>query len=314
CFNRARTVLQSQADVVLVLGARLNWVFRHGAELAREATVFRVDIHPDEEEDVAIETRFIRGDAGDFLHRMLRFLDGQVDNAAAASRKRALGRWLAMLRDASNENQRWLDTQASDDSRPMSPYRMMKEIQRALPREAICITDGNISMLAAQPLLRAFQPASRMDAGTNGCMGVGVPFAIGAKVARPERPVLAIVGDYGFSLSAMEMEVCVRHKIPIVVIVANNQGNCGAIKQKRLFSRAHAERVTMFQPGLEYDRMMKTFGGNGTTITDPHALTAAITAAVASDRPCCINVVIDPNMPTPNAWGKQFPIAKEGNR
>jgi 2-hydroxyacyl-CoA lyase 1 len=311
CFNRARTVLQSQADVVLVLGARLNWVFRHGTELSRDAIVFRVDIHADEEDDAAIETQFIHGDAGDFVRRLLKLVDNRQNDAASPARRRAVRPWLDKLRAASDGTQRWLGQQTSSDGRPMTSYRMMKEVRDALPRDVICVTDGNISMMAAQSVIPAFRPASRMDAGTNACMGVGIPFAIGAKVACPDRPVVAVVGDYAFSLAAMEMEVCVRHNIPVVVVVANNQGNGGATKQKQLFPAVDAERVTMFQPGLEYDRIMNMFGGSGTTISDPDALRSAVADAIASGKPCCINVVIDPNMPLPNAWGEQFAIAEK---
>ena len=311
CFNRARPLVQSQADVVLVLGARLNWVFRHGAELAREATVFRVDIDPVPEDDTAVKTQVIRGDAGDFVRRLMRFVDSCLDDAAAAERQRVMGPWLEELRAASKETQRWLDRQTCSDCRPMSTYRMMKEVRRALPRNAICVTEGHISMLAAQAVIPAFRPAARMDAGANGCMGVGIPFAIGAKVACPNRPVVAVVGDYGFSLSAMELEVCLRHKIAVVVIVANNQGNCGAIKQKTLFQADDAERVAMFQSGIEYDRIMKMFGGAGTTITDPNTLKDAVMTAIASGTPSCINVVVDPDAPQPAAWGEQVAIGEE---
>ena len=181
-----------------------------------------------------------------------------------------------------------------------------------MPRDGICITEGNVSMLAAQPVISAYRPASRMDAGTNACMGVGIPFAIGAKVACPDRPVVAVTGDYGFSLSAMEMEVCVRHGIPIVVVVANNQGNNGALKQKVYFPGKDSELVTMFQPGIEYDRVMAMFGGQGTTITNPELLKPTLENAISAGTPSSINVVIDPDMPLPNAWGEQTP--EEGGR
>ena len=187
----------------------------------------------------------------------------------------------------------------------MSPYRMMKEIRDALPDDVICITEGNISMRVAQAVIPALRPASRMDAGTNACMGVGIPFAIGAKLARPDRPVVVITGDYGFSLSAMELEVCMRHAIPIVVVVANNQGNNGATKQRALFPEDGAERVTMFQPGLEYDRIMTMFGGKGITVSDPNMLKIALRDAITAGKSCCINVLIDPETPLPNAWGEQ---------
>jgi len=312
CFNRGRTTLQSQADVILVLGARLNWVFRHGTELSRNAQIFRVDTCRDDEHEAVVQTEFVHADAGDFVTRLLTMLKSRQDETTDAHRQQRVGEWHKSLHADSEKNQQLLDQRMNCDKLPMSPYRMMKEIRDALPRDAICTTEGNVSMLAAQTVIPAFRPAARMDAGTNACMGVSIPFAIGAKVACPDKPVVAVAGDYGFSLSAMEMEVCVRHGIPIVVVVANNQGNNGATKQRQYFPGDDSELVTMFQPGLQYDRVMKMFGGQGTTISDPNLLKPTLAKALAAGKPCCVNVVIDPHTPLPNAWGDQCSGADAG--
>jgi len=304
CFNRARAVMQTQADVVLVLGARLNWVFRHGAELSRSATIFHPDIHPDEE-ITAVPTEFIQTDAAEFVDRLLIHLGTRHRDVTEPDRRKRIGIWHNTLHTASAATQRLLEQHMNDQTLPMSPYRMMKEVRDALPDDVICITDGNISMRAAQAVIPALRPASRMDAGTNACMGVGIPFAIGAKLACPDRPVVVITGDYGFSLGAMELEVCTRLDIPVVVVVANNQGNNGAIKQKALFPEDDAELVSMFQPGLEYNRVMTMFGGKGTTVNDPDILKITLRDAIESRSSCCINVLIDPEAPPQNAWGEQ---------
>lgn len=103
----------------------------------------------------------------------------------------------------------------------------------------------------------------------------------------------------------MEIEVCVRQAIPIVVIVANNQGNCGATKQRAFFGEENSELVIMFQPGIEYDQLMTMFGGRGTSVDNPDTLSAAVAEALSCGGPYCINVVIDPETPLPNAWGEQ---------
>ena len=304
CFNHARTVLQSQADVVLVLGARLNWVFRHGAELSREARVFRVDIHPDEER-TAVPIDFIQSDAAAFVDRLLLRLGDRQAEISDPNRRRHIETWHNTLQAASARTRQRLELRMQDRTLPMSPYRMMREVRDALPDDVICITDGNISMRAAQTVIPARLPASRMDAGTCACMGVGIPFATGAKLACPDRPVVVITGDYAFSLNAMELEVCIRHDIPVVVVIANNQGNCGATKQRAYFPGDSTQRVTMFQPELEYDRIMTMFGGKGVTVRDPEVLQATLQNAIASGSSCCINVLVDPEMPLPNAWGEQ---------
>ena len=304
CFNQARTALQSRADVVLVLGARLNWVFRHGAELSRDARIFRVDIHPDED-SIAVPVDFIQSDAAGFVDRLLLLLGDRQAEISDPKRRWHIEIWHNSLRTASAQTRLLLEQRMQDRTLPMSPYRMMKEVRDALPEDVICITDGNISMRAAQAVIPASLPASRMDAGTSACMGVGIPFATGAKLARPGRPVVVITGDYAFSLGAMELEVCVRHDIPVVVVIANNQGNCGATKQRAYFPGDNTQRVTMFQPGLEYDRIMRMFGGKGVTVRDPDVLKTTLRDAIASGSSCCINVLVDPEMPLPNAWGEQ---------
>jgi thiamine pyrophosphate-dependent acetolactate synthase large subunit-like protein len=305
CCNQARTVLQSQADVVLIIGARLNWVFRHGVEFSRDARVIVVDLVDDVRQHTTISTEFINGDAGDFIARLLVAVHDRKNGLEDPIRRERLVEWYRSLTAASNETRHRLDRQMLADRGSISPYRMMKEIREALPRDAICVTDGNISMRVAQAVIPAFRPASRMDAGTNACMGVGIPFGIGAKIACPDRPVVVVTGDYAFSLGAMEMEVCVRQGIPIVVVVANNQGNNGAIKQKAYFPRENAELVTMFQPGIQYDRISKAFGGEGTTVADAALIKPALLDAIACGKTSCLNIVIAPDLPLPNAWGEQ---------
>jgi thiamine pyrophosphate-dependent acetolactate synthase large subunit-like protein len=154
-------------------------------------------------------------------------------------------------------------------------------------------------MAAAQHVLPAYLPVSRFTAGTNGCLGVGVPFAIGAKLAQPGRPVVAICGDTAFAFSAMDMETAVRHNIPVVIIVANNDGNSGGIMQ-RAFYPEESERITMFQPAIRYEAIMGAFGGHAEFVERPEELQPAMNRAVASGKAACINVKLDPYAPYPS--------------
>lgn len=308
CLNQARTALQAETDFALVLGARLNWVFRHGSELSPKASVIRCDLELDVEDKAVVEHQFIQCDPGEMITHLLDAVKARCGDFSDPGRKKRMGAWHKHLRSNADETRRLLNEKfESSKKQPMSPYRMMKEIRDALPRDAICISEGYVSMVVAQQVIPAYRPTGRMDAGMSACMGVGIPFGIGAGVAKPDRPVVVITGDYGFSLTAMEMEVCVRQEIPILVIVANNQGNIGAMRQKTLFPQEGAELVTMYSPGLEYNRIMEVFGGLGTTVTEPDQLKSAIEEALAGGLPTCINVVIDPHEPIPNAWGEQAP-------
>ena len=294
CFNNARALLQRDADVVLLLGARLDWTFRFGGEIARAAKLIQIDIH---EPQIGVNRAPAIGILGDVRSALQQILARMAHNMSAAP-KRNLLPWHTVLEAERENKQRKLDTQMNSAALPMSPHRLFKEIKDFLPRDAICILDGNVSMAAGQQVLPAYLPASRFTAGSNGCMGVGVPFAVGAKIAQPQRMVIAVCGDMGFALSAMDMETAVRHKIPIIVVVVNNEGNSGAIHQKTLFPSCE-ERITMFQPDIHYETIMRAFGGHADHVERPEQLRPALERAVASGKTACINVKVDPFAPYP---------------
>ncbi|MFO0946616.1 MAG: thiamine pyrophosphate-binding protein [Planctomycetota bacterium] len=304
CFNMARLAVQSSADLVLVVCARLNWMFRHGADFAPGARVIQVDIADEVDAHVQANLSRIRADAGDFIRRLNEKIQTSLGNAHYSDRQRRMAEWRASLALVRSGTEAKIDALASSDEEPISPYRLMKEIRLVLPRDAICVTEGNVSMTIAQHVIPAYGPATRLDAGTNGCMGVGIPFAMGAKLARPDRLVVAVCGDFGFSLSMMEMETLVRHKIPIVIVVVNNGGNNGALKQK-FYPPDYPELVTAFQPGLRYDIMMTAVGGDGYCVSKLSELGGVLGMAFRKGRPALINMFVDPNTPLPNAWGPQ---------
>jgi thiamine pyrophosphate-dependent acetolactate synthase large subunit-like protein len=129
-------------------------------------------------------------------------------------------------------------------------------------------------------------------------MGTGIPFAIGAKIQNPARPVVVISGDFAFGRHAFEMETAIRHNVPIVII-ANNDGNSGALRQCWMFAGGNAERVAMFQPGVGYHRIVEGFGGHGEHVADVAGIAPALRRAPARGEPACINVPLDPDAPFP---------------
>jgi thiamine pyrophosphate-dependent acetolactate synthase large subunit-like protein len=285
----------SKADVVLLLGARLDWSFRFGSELARDAKLIQIEIDPSEIGVNKTPTVGITGDVKEVLQRIL----VEMESEGAVSQKSDLTPWHGLLTEEGARKRRKLEALMKSDSLPMTPHRMFKEIRDTLPRDAICILDGNISMAAAQQVLPAYSPVTRMTAGTNGCLGVGIPFGIGAKLARPDRLVVVISGDAAFGFNVMDMETAVRHGAAVIIIVVNNEGNCGALMQKAFFP-ATAERVTTFQPGIRYETIMSAFGGYGEFVDRPQQLEPALRRAMESGKASCINVRVDPYAPYPD--------------
>jgi len=150
-------------------------------------------------------------------------------------------------------------------------------------------------MAAAEEVLPTHVPLARMTAGHNGCMGVGLPFALAAKLHAPDRPVVLICGDYAFSLAALELETAARHGLPIVVVIANNGGGTGALYDHPAFNGV----VTTYHPSAHYERIATAFGGVGESIETPAQIAPAIRRALSADRPTCLNVTVDPHTPLP---------------
>jgi len=294
CCNNARRLLQSKADAILLVGARLDWTFRFGGEFARDAKLIQVDIHQPEIGVNKVPTVGIVGDAKAALRQILTRMEREVNGRPG----NALASWHAVLDEERERKKHSLESQMAGDSIPMSPYRMLKEIRDFLPRDAISILDGNVFMAAAQQVLPSYLPASRFTAGNDGCLGVGIPFGMGAKLAYPDRLVVTICGDTAFAFSAMEMETAVRHKIPVIVVVVNNDGNTGALMEKTYFPSS-PERVTMFQPDIHYENIMRAFGGHGEFVDRPEQIRPALERAVASGKAACINVRVDSSAPYP---------------
>ncbi len=296
CVNAVSGAAQSEADVVLILGARLDWVFRYGQQLSPDAAVIHVDVHQDEfgrNREIAFG---MHADAGRFVRALLGEIGPGRRSEARASRDQA---WLARLRDQRRQTEASREASAAKGDAPISPLRLAAEVRDALPADAITIFDSNLTMAACQRMIPAHLPASRLTPGTSGCMGVGIPYAIAAKVLHPARPVVAICGDFAFGLSAMELETAVRHRVPIVIVVANNDGNGGSLRHRMHFSDTITEPVSMFQPGLRYDKLAEALGGYGEHVERAEEIGAALRRALASNRPACIDVAVDPDAPFP---------------
>ena len=291
CMNAARSTAMRGADVLLLLGARLNWMFGNGRGLARDAQIIQVDIDPAEiglQRPVEVG---LSGDAGAVVRQLLTAIEQRGQGVGEA---RAEGSWLAELRAARQKNEEVLQPQLDADAVPMTPHRLLRELRDVLPREAIITVDGQVILSAGRQVLQSYTPASRLNSGSNGCMGVGVPFAIGAKLARPDVPVLSVNGDAAFGFNGMEIETAVRTGASVVFVVDNNQGIMGSVLERRMFHSEHAERVAMYTPSARYDKIMEAFGGYAEHVEQPDEVGPAIQRAFASGRAALVDVAVDP--------------------
>lgn len=298
CANEVRRWVQSQADVILMAGASFDWRFRFGAELAPGVCIIHVDADPLVLGKNVKAALTVCVDSGSFVVQLEEALAG----LPAMLRTVQLTSWHELVKAKIDESRRLRLAWRSKESTPMSPQQLFVTLRDFLPCDAVVVLDGNITLSTGQLLLSAQEPFCWLDPGWNGCMGSGIPFGMGAKLAAPDRMVVVICGDYGFGLSAMDMETAVRHGIPFIVIVVNNDGSMGALRQKMFFPPDYPELFSRFLPRLRYERIMEVFGGHAECVAEPADIRPALERAAASGLPSCINVSVDPETPIPGVW------------
>lgn len=294
-FSAARSTIMSGADVILVVGARLNWMFDFGRRFAPDAKIIHIDIEPEEigaNREVEVG---IAGDAKAAMRQILTELEGRTEGVSDRAEE---GPWLAALREKRDTNARSLEPLLHSEETPIRTYRLLNEIREVFPRDTIYSVDGQTTLATGRQVLPSNTPASRLNSGTNGCMGVGVPFALGAKLARPDAPVVSLNGDCAFGFNGMEMETAVRHSIPVVFIVNNNSGIVGGNLESRMgLPEGYEERVARFTPEIRYDKMMEAFGGHTENVTDPNEIRPALERAYQASlegKTVCVNVISEP--------------------
>ena len=300
CFSCARTVAMRGADVVLVLGARLNWMFGMGRAFRPEAKIIQVDIAP---EEIGLHRPVAVGavaDAGRFLQALLADLEGKTKGLAERAHE---GEWLSALRESREKNEHTIAPLLNSDAVPMTHLRMLREVREVLPRDAVVTVDGQIVLSAGRQVIPSHAPASRLNSGSNDCMGVGVPFAVGAKLALPERTLVSINADCAFGLGGWEVETLLRLGAPVLFIVDNNEGIMGSALEGRMFRHEHPERVAMYQRGIRYDKLGEAFGAHREHVETPDELGPALQRALAAGRSAVVDVRVDPaaSWPIPSA-------------
>jgi thiamine pyrophosphate-dependent acetolactate synthase large subunit-like protein len=169
---------------------------------------------------------------------------------------------------------------------------MAAEIRDCLPRDAIVTEDAELTMGITRQIVPSFFPRQRLNSGTTGCMGTGFPYAVGAKLACPDKPVVAILGDYAFGAAAMEVETCARLGINVTVIVSNNAGISAHTMQSR-FPEGSPPVGAMLP--VDYEKMAEMVGGHAERITDPSEIQPALQRALASETISLINILTDPD-------------------
>jgi acetolactate synthase-1/2/3 large subunit len=275
----ARVKAFAEADVLLVVGTRFNYVVQFGSapRFAADSKVIHVDIDPTELNHNRTADVPIAGDARAVLEQLLAEGKGKID-------PRRYGAWTGRLRVLDAEKRAESDKAMSTEQTPIHPLRLCKEVRDFLRRDAILVVDGQETLNYGRQSIPTFVPGHRLNSGPFGCMGVGLPFGVGAKVANPDAQVVVLHGDGSYGINAMEIDTAVRHRVPVLVVISNNGGWTGDPEQNK--------------PGrnlghLRYDRMAEAFGAHGEYVEKPNEIRPALERAAASGKPAVVNVITD---------------------
>src|SRR5579863_2361315 len=278
-FLGARNHAWKEADVVLVVGTRLNFIVGFGLppRWAEDVKIIQVDIS---DEEIGRNRAVAVGIVGDAKVVLRQLIDEGRDAFRGAQRTS----WLETLRSGDTRAQEKAVALLNSNARPIHPLRLCKEVREFMDRDAIIVVDGHEILNFARQSIPTFVPGHRLNAGPNGCMGVAVPFGLGAKVAKPNTQVIVLSGDGSFGFNGIEVDTMIRHKIPVLIVVSNNGGwaSVGGMSAGRdlEFSR--------------YDKMAEVFGGHGEFVEKPQDIRPALERAKASGKVAVVNVITDP--------------------
>jgi oxalyl-CoA decarboxylase len=286
--SAARSFVLQEADVVVLIGARLNWLLSHGKGNTWGAAPKRfvqVDISPTEiDSNVAIAAPVI-GDIGSCVAA----LRAALDDAEFASPG---VEWTGAIAGRKSKNLAKMAALLDKNPSPMnfhSALRAIRDVLKTRP-DINVVNEGANTLDYARSIIDMAEPRKRFDSGTWGIMGIGMGFSIGAAVTTG-KPVVAIEGDSAFGFSGMELETICRYELPVCTIVFNNNGVYRGTDVNPTGGKDVAP--TVFVKGARYDRMIEAFGGIGYHVSTPEELTKALLEAIASGKPSLINAVID---------------------
>ena len=283
----ARGAALKEADLILLMGARLNWIMHFGQppRFRPDVRVVQIDIAPEEiGANVPAEVA-LAGDGKAIVGQLNRALDNRQWFYPAETA------WRQLLRGKTQANLDTVRPMIDDESSPMNYYRAYRDIEAWLPEDAIIIGEGANTMDIGRTRMVNRAPRHRLDAGTYGTMGIGLGFAVAAAVTNPDQPVVAVQGDSAFGFSGMEIETMVRYRLPVKIVVLNNggiAGGVGPIEEGRIVP------PPILTYGARYDGMMQALGGMGAYVEDPADLRAALDEAMAFDGPALVNALIHP--------------------
>jgi oxalyl-CoA decarboxylase len=295
--SAARSYVLPEADVVMLIGARLNWLLSHGKGKTWGGKshkdwggqkFIQIDISPQEaDSNVRIDAPLV-GDIGSCVSALL----AAINSTAGPNWTRPPAEWLNAIAERKNKNIAKMAETLAKDPRPMnfhSALNVVRDIIKANP-DAMLVNEGANALDFTRSIVDMYKPRKRLDVGTWGVMGIGMGFSVAAAVVSGQ-PVIAVEGDSAFGFSGMEVETLCRYNLPVCVVIMNNNGVYRGDEVNPTGGRDPSPLV--FVKGARYEKLMEAFGGVGVQATTPAELRKAMEEAIRSRRPTLINAVID---------------------
>ncbi|MGQ0793222.1 MAG: thiamine pyrophosphate-binding protein [Deltaproteobacteria bacterium] len=291
-FKRAT----SEADLIILLGIRLSLYIGWGRTFNPEAKVIQVDIDPSE---IGRNRPADLGIAADISKTLSRLTEGLEKRQVRLN----FQRWTARIRAWRDEE--WgqmVEGAATSDRVPMHALRVIRAVEEVMDADGMLVIDGGDTQAFCDSAYQVQKPGHYVKGGPLGCMGVGVPFAIGTKAAYPSRQVCLITGDGAVGMNFMEFETAIRHKLPFVAVVCNDQG-WGMTKHQLWLSYGRDKKTAGVDlPFTPFHEIVKALGGYGETVSGPRELRGAIERAFSAGVAALINVPTDPEAISPATY------------
>ncbi len=288
CAGAARSTVLKESDVVMLIGARLNWLLSHGKGKTwgdAPKKFIQVDIEPKEMDSNVEIVAPVVGDIGSCVAALLEGIDNKWPAPPAD--------WTGAVKSKKDDNIAKMAPRLMNNNSPMDYHGALGALRTIIKErpDAILVNEGANTLDLARGIIDMYQPRKRLDVGTWGVMGIGMGYAVGAAI-ETGKPVLAVEGDSAFGFSGMEVETICRYNLAVCVVIFNNNGIYRGTDVNPTGGTDVAP--TVFVKGSRYDKMMEAFGGVGVNATTPDELKRAVNAAMDSGKPTLINAVLDP--------------------
>ncbi len=289
-FSRARSAGLGGADVALVIGVPLDFRLGFGASFAPEAQVVVID-------DAEPRREHPRAVAAEVYGALPATLDALRAQSAGGHSAGERDRWVASLRELERERRAAEAAGLTDERAPLHPMRIYGELAQLLDRDAIVVGDGGDFVSFAGRLIDSYEPGCWLDPGPFGCLGSGPGYALAAKLARPERQVVLLLGDGALGFAGMELDTLARHRIPVVMVVGNN--GIWALEKHPMEALYGYSVAAELRQGTRYDQVAEALGCHAELVSGPEELRPALERAFASGAPALVNVLTDPGVAYP---------------